>query len=32
MMIKEAVLRVDDPSRPKPFFRFKAGAMRPAHL
>jgi 8-oxo-dGTP pyrophosphatase MutT (NUDIX family) len=32
MMIKEAVARMDDPSRPKPFLRFKAGAMRPAHL
>jgi hypothetical protein len=32
MMIKEAVARMEDPSRPKPFLRFKAGAMRPAHL
>jgi 8-oxo-dGTP pyrophosphatase MutT (NUDIX family) len=32
MMLKEAVLRMDDPSRPKPFMRFKAGAMRPERL
>jgi 8-oxo-dGTP pyrophosphatase MutT (NUDIX family) len=33
MMIKEAVLRMEDPARPKPFIRFKAGAgMRPEHL
>jgi 8-oxo-dGTP pyrophosphatase MutT (NUDIX family) len=32
MMIKEAVARMEDPGRPKPFLRFKAGAMRPAHL
>ena len=31
-MIKEAVLRMEDPSRPKPFFRFTAGAMKPAFL
>jgi 8-oxo-dGTP pyrophosphatase MutT (NUDIX family) len=31
-MIKEAVLRMEDPSRPKPFFRFRAGAMKPAFL
>jgi 8-oxo-dGTP pyrophosphatase MutT (NUDIX family) len=31
-MIKEAVLRTEDPSRPKPFFRFRAGGMRPAYL
>lgn len=32
MMIKEAVARAEDPSRPKPFFRFRAGAMKPAFL
>ncbi len=32
MMLKEAVLRMDDPDRPKPFVRFKAGAMRPDKL
>jgi 8-oxo-dGTP pyrophosphatase MutT (NUDIX family) len=32
MMIKEAVARMEDPSRPKPFLRFRSGAMRPAHL
>ena len=32
MMLKEAVLRMDDPSRPKPFLRFRDGAMRPLHL
>ena len=32
MMIKEAVARMDDPARPKPFLRFRSGAMRPAHL
>jgi 8-oxo-dGTP pyrophosphatase MutT (NUDIX family) len=32
MMIKEAVARLDDPSRPKPFMRFRKGAMRPAQL
>jgi 8-oxo-dGTP pyrophosphatase MutT (NUDIX family) len=32
MMIRESVERMKDPSRPKPFMRFKAGAMRPAHL
>jgi 8-oxo-dGTP pyrophosphatase MutT (NUDIX family) len=31
-MIKEAVLRMEDPSRPKPFFRFRAGGMKPAFL
>jgi 8-oxo-dGTP pyrophosphatase MutT (NUDIX family) len=32
MMIKEAVARMADPARPKPFMRFQAGAMRPAYL
>ena len=32
MMIKESVERMKDPHRPKPFLRFKAGGMRPAHL
>lgn len=32
MMLKEAVARAEDSSRPKPFFRFRAGAMRPAFL
>ena len=32
MMIKESVARMKDPSRPKPFLRFRSGAMRPAHL
>jgi len=32
MMLKEAVARMDDPSRPKPFLRYKDRAMRPAHL
>ncbi len=32
MMLKEAVLRMDDPERPKPFMRFRQGAMRPDHL
>jgi 8-oxo-dGTP pyrophosphatase MutT (NUDIX family) len=32
VMVKEAVARMADPSRPKPFMRFKAGAMRPAYL
>jgi 8-oxo-dGTP pyrophosphatase MutT (NUDIX family) len=32
MMIREAVARLEDPSRPKPFMRFRQGAMRPAHL
>lgn len=32
MMLKEAVLRMDDPTRPKPFMRFRQGAMRPDHL
>jgi 8-oxo-dGTP pyrophosphatase MutT (NUDIX family) len=34
MMIKEAVLRMDDPSRPKPFLRYKdrEQGMRPASL
>ncbi|MDB5449266.1 MAG: pyrophosphohydrolase including oxidative damage repair enzyme [Phenylobacterium sp.] len=32
MMIKEAVARLEDTARPKPFLRFRQGAMRPAHL
>jgi len=32
MMLKEAVARMDDPSRPKPFLRYKDRAMRPAAL
>jgi 8-oxo-dGTP pyrophosphatase MutT (NUDIX family) len=32
MMIKEAAERTKDPSRPKPFFRFKDGGMRPGVL
>ena len=32
MMIKESVERMKDPTRPKPFMRFRAGAMRPAYL
>mgnify|MGYP002135000175 CR=1 FL=1 len=32
MMIKEAAERTKDPSRPKPFFRFKDRAMRPTTL
>ena len=32
MMLKEAVLRMDDPGRPKPFMRFRQGAMRPDQL
>ena len=32
MMLKEAVLRMDDPGRPKPFLRFQSGAMRPRQL
>jgi 8-oxo-dGTP pyrophosphatase MutT (NUDIX family) len=32
MMIKEAVARLEDGARPKPFLRFKKGAMRPQHL
>lgn len=32
MMLKEAVLRMDDPHRPKPFMRFRQGAMRPDKL
>ncbi|THD64970.1 NUDIX hydrolase [Phenylobacterium sp.] len=32
MMLKEAVLRMDDPQRPKPFMRFRQGAMRPDRL
>ncbi|HEX5263907.1 MAG TPA: NUDIX hydrolase [Phenylobacterium sp.] len=32
MMLKEAVLRMDDPSRPKPFLRYKDRAMRPMSL
>jgi 8-oxo-dGTP pyrophosphatase MutT (NUDIX family) len=31
-MIKESVARLDDPSRPKPFMRYRKGAMRPAQL
>ncbi|RAK61535.1 NUDIX hydrolase [Phenylobacterium hankyongense] len=31
-MIKEAVARLEDAARPKPFLRFRQGAMRPAHL
>jgi hypothetical protein len=31
-MLKESVLRMEDPSRPKPFFRFRAGGMKPAFL
>ena len=32
VMLKEAVLRMDDAARPKPFMRFRQGAMRPSHL
>ena len=32
MMIKEAAERTKDPSRPKPFYRFKDRAMRPGTL
>jgi 8-oxo-dGTP pyrophosphatase MutT (NUDIX family) len=32
MMIRETIERTKDPARPKPFLRFKSGAMRPAHL
>jgi 8-oxo-dGTP pyrophosphatase MutT (NUDIX family) len=32
MMLKEAVLRMDDAARPKPFMRFRQGAMQPDHL
>jgi 8-oxo-dGTP pyrophosphatase MutT (NUDIX family) len=32
MRLKEAVLRMDDPNRPKPFLRYKDRAMRPASL
>lgn len=32
MMIKEAVARLEDSARPKPFLRFRKGAMRPQHL
>ena len=32
MMIREAVARLEDPSRPQPFMRFKQGAMRPLTL
>lgn len=34
MMIKEAALRMSDPSRPKPFLRYKdrMSGMRPTHL
>jgi 8-oxo-dGTP pyrophosphatase MutT (NUDIX family) len=31
-MLKEVVLRMDDPARPKPFLRYKDRAMRPVHL
>jgi 8-oxo-dGTP pyrophosphatase MutT (NUDIX family) len=31
-MVKEAVARLEDGSRPKPFLRFRQGAMRPQHL
>ena len=32
MMLKEAVARMDDQGRPKPFLRFRQGAMRSEHL
>jgi 8-oxo-dGTP pyrophosphatase MutT (NUDIX family) len=32
VMIKESVERMKDPSRPKPFLRFRAGGMKPGHL
>lgn len=32
MMIKEAVARMEDPSRPKPFLRYKDRGMRPSAL
>jgi len=32
MMLKEAVARMDDQTRPKPFLRFRQGAARPEHL
>lgn len=32
MMIKEAVARTEDPSRPKPFLRYKDKGMRPTAL
>ena len=32
MMIREAVARLEDPSRPQPFLRFKQGGMRPTSL
>lgn len=32
MMIREAVERRKDPARPKPFLRFRQGAMKPVHL
>ena len=32
MMIRESVERMRDPTRPKPFLRFKSGEMRPTHL
>jgi 8-oxo-dGTP pyrophosphatase MutT (NUDIX family) len=32
MMLKEAVARMDHAQRPKPFMRFRQGAMRPDHL
>lgn len=31
-VVKEAVLRLEDPERPRPFVRFRKGAMRPEHL
>ncbi|MDB5447197.1 MAG: pyrophosphohydrolase including oxidative damage repair enzyme [Phenylobacterium sp.] len=31
-MLKEAVARMSDPTRPKPFLRYRSGAMRPAQL
>lgn len=32
MMIREAMARMNDPGRPKPFLRFTAGGMRSFHL
>lgn len=32
MMLREAVARMEDPHRPKPFLRFRAGGMKPANL
>ena len=32
MMIKEAVARMEDPSRPKPFLRYKDKGMQPTAL